>query len=99
MIGQLVTDAIPMTSGSIAVVTYTLGMAVFTIIMGNAFAAFPVMTAGIGLPLIVGRFGAHARVTEGENVEAAVDTRSLHFFDPETGLGIYNGTPPKGAVS
>ena len=49
--------------------------------------------------LIVGRFGAHARVTEGENVEAAVDTRSLHFFDPETGLGIYNGTPPKGAVS
>jgi uncharacterized membrane protein len=25
--------------------------------MGNAFAAFPVMTAGIGLPLIVGRFG------------------------------------------
>jgi len=28
-------------------------MALFTIIMGNAFAAFPVMTAGIGLPLIV----------------------------------------------
>jgi uncharacterized membrane protein len=32
-------------------------MALFTVIMGNAFAAFPVMTAGIGLPLIVGRFG------------------------------------------
>jgi uncharacterized membrane protein len=32
-------------------------MALFTIIMGNAFAAFPVMTAGIGLPLIVHRFG------------------------------------------
>jgi uncharacterized membrane protein len=46
-----------MTNGSIAVVTYTLGMAMFTVIMGNAFAAFPVMTAGIGLPLIVGRFG------------------------------------------
>ena len=57
VVGQLVTDAIPMTSGSIAVVTYTLGMAVFTMIMGNAFAAFPVLTAGIGLPLIVGRFG------------------------------------------
>jgi uncharacterized membrane protein len=27
------------------------------VIMGNAFAAFPVMTAAIGLPLIVGRFG------------------------------------------
>jgi uncharacterized membrane protein len=57
VIGQLVTDAIPMTNGAIAVITYTLGMAVFTIIMGNAFAAFPVLTAGIGLPLIVGRFG------------------------------------------
>jgi uncharacterized membrane protein len=32
-------------------------MALFTVIMGNAFAAFPVMTAGIGLPLIVGKFG------------------------------------------
>ena len=57
VIGQLATQAIPMTNGSIAVVTYTLGMALFTVIMGNAFAAFPVMTAGIGLPLIVSRFG------------------------------------------
>src|SRR6185295_2752523 len=40
-----------------AVVTYTVGMALFTCIMGNAFAAFPVMTAGIGLPLVVGKFG------------------------------------------
>ena len=37
----------------VLVATYTVGMALFTIIMGNAFAAFPVMTAGIGLPLIV----------------------------------------------
>lgn len=40
----------------LAVVAYTFGMAIFTVIMGNAFAAFPVMTAGIGLPLIVGTF-------------------------------------------
>jgi len=39
------------------VTTYTIGMAAFTMIMGNAFAAFPVMTAGIGLPLIVQKFG------------------------------------------
>ena len=38
------------------VATYCLGMAAFTMIMGNAFAAFPVLTAGIGAPLIVGRF-------------------------------------------
>lgn len=39
------------------VCAYTLGMALFTVIMGNAFAAFPVMTAAVGIPLIVRRFG------------------------------------------
>ena len=39
------------------VVAYTVGMALFTVVMGNAFAAFPVMTAAIGLPLIVHKFG------------------------------------------
>jgi len=38
------------------VATYCLGMAAFTMIMGNAFAAFPVLTAGVGAPLIVGKF-------------------------------------------
>jgi uncharacterized membrane protein len=57
VVGRLLTQAIPMTNGAIAVATYALGMLVFTVIMGNAFAAFPVMTAGVGLPLIVGRFG------------------------------------------
>jgi uncharacterized membrane protein len=48
---------IPLDNPLVVVLTYTLGMALFTMIMGNAFAAFPVMTAGIGLPLIVQRFG------------------------------------------
>ena len=42
-----------------------------------------------GEAIIVGRFGARSRVKEGETVEAAVDTRALHFFDPDTGLGVY----------
>ncbi|HEY5801716.1 MAG TPA: DUF979 domain-containing protein [Burkholderiaceae bacterium] len=42
---------------------YCIGMALFTIVMGNAFAAFPVMTAGIGLPyLIVAHHGNPAAV-------------------------------------
>src|SRR6186997_29337 len=44
---------IPLDHPSAVIATYAIGMAVFTMIMGNAFAAFPVMTAGIGLPLIV----------------------------------------------
>jgi multiple sugar transport system ATP-binding protein len=46
---------------------------------------------------MVGRFGARSRVRQGEEIEVAVDTRTLHFFDAESGLGIYNDTG-KGAV-
>jgi uncharacterized membrane protein len=60
-VGNVVTGLaerwIPLDNATVVVVTYAVGMAVFTMIMGNAFAAFPVMTAGIGLPLIVQRFG------------------------------------------
>jgi uncharacterized membrane protein len=60
-VGNVVTGIaerwIPLDNALVVVLTYTIGMAVFTMIMGNAFAAFPVMTAGIGLPLIVHRFG------------------------------------------
>ncbi|HEY2067687.1 MAG TPA: DUF979 domain-containing protein [Gemmatimonadaceae bacterium] len=53
---------LPLGSPLAAVVTYTVGMALFTMVMGNAFAAFPVMTAGIGLPLIMTRFGGDVTV-------------------------------------
>jgi multiple sugar transport system ATP-binding protein len=44
---------------------------------------------------MTGRFGARSRVREGTEAEVAVDTRSLHFFDPQTGLGIYDQTTVK----
>jgi multiple sugar transport system ATP-binding protein len=47
--------------------------------------------------VIVGRFGADSKVKPGEDAEVAVDTRSLHFFDPETGLAIYDRNETKGA--
>ena len=60
-VGNVVTGLaerwIPLDNQFVVVLTYGIGMALFTMIMGNAFAAFPVMTAGIGLPLIVTRFG------------------------------------------
>jgi hypothetical protein len=31
-------------------------------------------------------------VRPGDAVDVAVDTRALHFFEPDTGLGIYDGT-------
>ena len=55
-IGQIASQAIPGGSRAAAVLAYTLGMALFTAVMGNAFAAFPVLTIGIGLPLIVMEF-------------------------------------------
>ena len=52
-----------------------------------------------GETTIVGRFGSRTRVREGELAEVAVDTRALHFFELETGLGIYHDEPSeKGAA-
>lgn len=56
-VGDLINAVLPEGSRLAAVCAYTFGMALFTMIMGNAFAAFPVMTAGVGLPLIVQQFG------------------------------------------
>ncbi|TMQ24565.1 MAG: DUF979 family protein [Deltaproteobacteria bacterium] len=59
-IAALVGDVIPTDSALACLVAFGLGMVAFTAIMGNAFAAFPVMMAGIGLPLLVKQHGAHA---------------------------------------
>jgi len=45
---------------------------------------------------MVGRFGARSGVQEGQTAEVAVDTSALHFFDPESGLGIYDEATTKG---
>ena len=62
VVGKLIGEAVPLDTPLAAVCAYTVGMALFTIVMGNAFAAFPVMTAAIGLPLIVHRFGGDPAV-------------------------------------
>ena len=62
VIAQILQRWIPLDTPLVVVATYTVGMALFTAIMGNAFAAFPVMTAAIGLPLIVGKFGGNVVV-------------------------------------
>jgi uncharacterized membrane protein len=53
IVGALAPMAIPEGSRLAAVLAFTAGMAIFTIMMGNAFAAFPVMMGGIGLPVLV----------------------------------------------
>lgn len=57
-IAAVVGFLIPTESWLACLMAYGLGMVAFTMIMGNAFAAFPVMMAGIGLPLLVVRHGA-----------------------------------------
>jgi uncharacterized membrane protein len=56
-VGRIATTWLPLGHPLAAVIAYCIGMALFTMVMGNAFAAFPVMTAAIGVPLIVHRFG------------------------------------------
>ncbi len=61
-IAALAGMALPENSAFICLLVFALGMVLFTIIMGNAFAAFPVMMAGIGLPLLVKQYGAHPTI-------------------------------------
>ena len=46
----------------IAVTVYAVGMALVTMIMGNAFAAFPIITAGVGIPILVLQHGGNPAV-------------------------------------
>lgn len=62
IIGGLAGSAIPEGSVLLTVVVFALGMALFTMIMGNAFAAFPVMAAAIGIPLLVETYGGNPAV-------------------------------------
>lgn len=59
-VSGVVRAIVPTEHPFLIVIAYGLGMALFTIIMGNAFAAFPVMTGGIALPLLVKLHGADA---------------------------------------
>ena len=62
VIGEFARDVIPAGSLLGAVVAYGVGMALFTMIMGNAFAAFPVMAAAIGVPLLNQGYGGNPAV-------------------------------------
>ncbi|KPP92599.1 DUF979 domain-containing protein [Erythrobacter sp. HL-111] len=61
-IGELAGLVIPEGSVLVTVIVFCLGMALFTVIMGNAFAAFPVMAAAIGIPLLVETYGGNPAV-------------------------------------
>ncbi len=61
-VAHLATAYINLDFRLVAVMVYVLGMALFTIVMGNGFAAFPVMTGGIGVPVLVGMYGANPAV-------------------------------------
>ncbi|WP_454709700.1 DUF979 domain-containing protein [Cupriavidus nantongensis] len=61
-VAHLTTAYINMDYKLVAVAVYCVGMALFTVIMGNGFAAFPVMTGGVGVPILVGMFGGNPAV-------------------------------------
>lgn len=52
VISQGISSIIPCGNIFAGVLAYCLGIAIFTVVMGNAFAAFAVITAGIGMPFV-----------------------------------------------
>jgi len=61
-VGAIAAAILPADNLFLAVLTYLLGMALFTIVMGNAFAAFPVMAGAIGVPILVHLYGGNPAV-------------------------------------
>ena len=61
-IAALAGTFLPTGSAFACLLAFALGMVLFTVIMGNAFAAFPVMMAGIGLPLLIHQHGANPAI-------------------------------------
>jgi len=61
-IGALAASIIPHGNVFLAVLLFALGMVVFTMIMGNAFGAFPVMAAAIGIPILIHADGGNPAV-------------------------------------
>lgn len=53
VIAASISSVVPTGNIFIGIVIYAIGMVIFTMIMGNAFAAFSVITAGIGIPFII----------------------------------------------
>jgi uncharacterized membrane protein len=62
IIGGVAGSLIPEGSVLLTVLVFALGMVLFTMIMGNAFAAFPVMAAAVGIPLLVEQYGGNPAV-------------------------------------
>jgi uncharacterized membrane protein len=62
IIGGLTRSLIPEGSIFLTAAVFGIGMALFTMVMGNAFAAFPVMAAAIGVPLLIQDYGGDPAV-------------------------------------
>jgi len=58
VVAEMVSTVVPVDLRLATVIAYCVGMALFTMIMGNAFAAFAVITTGIGIPLVIKMHGA-----------------------------------------
>ena len=59
LIANGITSVIPADNLFLLVLANCLGMALFTIVMGNSFAAFPVIATGVLVPLIIKPFGVN----------------------------------------
>lgn len=53
VISEGVSSVVPSGNITLGIIIYAIGMVIFTMIMGNAFAAITVMTVGIGAPFVL----------------------------------------------
>ncbi|WP_395330900.1 DUF979 domain-containing protein [Novosphingobium sp. BL-8H] len=61
-VGAIAEGVLPEGNVFMAVVVFALGMVLFTVVMGNAFAAFPVMAGAVGVPILIHLHGGNPAV-------------------------------------
>ena len=61
-VAHVATTYLPLDSRLLACAAFCVGMALFTVVMGNGFAAFPVIAGGLGIPVLIGVYHANPAV-------------------------------------
>lgn len=62
VISNIISGLVPQGNILVGVLVYVAGMVLFTMVMGNSFAAFSVITVGIGVPFVIMQGGNPAIV-------------------------------------
>ena len=94
VISDLVSHIIPEGNVNAGIVVYAIGMMLFTMIMGNAYAAITVMTVGIGYPFVLAHGACGFCGTLCTPMAANFNTVPVALLDMKKPMGVIKNQVP-----